>query len=92
MTLDKGKVERGVGHAKQTPLKGKRFESLAEAQAYLDHWEERWADTRIHGTTKPQVSTMFAEEKPFLQSLPIEPFRYYKYGERSVHLDGCVEV
>jgi len=32
----KGKVERSVGHAKQTPLKGLRFESLAEAQAYLD--------------------------------------------------------
>jgi transposase len=29
----KGKVERGVGHAKNTPLKGKRFESLEEAQA-----------------------------------------------------------
>lgn len=40
----KGKVERGVGHAKQTPLKGKRFESLTEAQTYLDHWEERLAD------------------------------------------------
>ena len=88
----KGKVERGVGHAKQTPLKGKRFESLAEAQAYLDHWEERWADTRIHGTTKRQVSIMFAEEKPLLQPLPLEPFRYYQYGDRSVHLDGCVEV
>jgi Integrase core domain len=88
----KGKVERGVGHAKQTPLKGKRFESLAEAQAHLDHWEERWADTRIHGTTKRQVSTMFAEEKPALRPLPIEPFRYYQYGDRSVHLDGCVEV
>ncbi len=24
--------------------------------------------------------------------LPIEPFRYYQYGERTVHLDGCVEV
>jgi transposase len=47
----KGKVESGVGHAKKTPLKGQRFESLDEAQAYLDHWEERWADTRIHGTT-----------------------------------------
>jgi hypothetical protein len=35
---------------------------------------------------------MFAEEKPFLQPLPIEPFRYYQYGERVVHLDGCVEV
>ncbi len=76
----KGKVERGVGHAKQTPLKGKRFESLADAQAYLDHWEERWADTRIHGTTKRQVAVMFAEEKPCLQPLPIEPFRYYQYG------------
>ena len=41
----KGKVERGVGHAKQTPLKGLRFESLEQAQAYLDHWEQRWADT-----------------------------------------------
>jgi transposase len=45
----KGKVERAVGHAKQTPLKGLRFESLEEAQAYLDRWEERWADTRIQG-------------------------------------------
>ena len=36
MTLAKGKVERGVGHAKNTPLKGLRFESLEEAQTYLD--------------------------------------------------------
>src|SRR5881296_3392621 len=88
----KGKVESGVGHAKRTPLKGMRFESLEEAQGYLDRWEERWADTRIHGTTKRQVAAMFAEEKPHLQALPLEPFRYYQYGERVVHLDGCVEV
>jgi transposase len=88
----KGKVEAGVGHAQKTPLKGLRFESLEEAQAYLDRWEERWADTRIHGTTKRQVAAMFAEEKPFLLPLPVEPFRYYQYGERIVHLDGCVEV
>jgi len=88
----KGKVESGVGHAQKTPLRGQRFESLEEAQSYLDHWEQRWADTRIHGTTKRQVSAMFAEEKPFLQPLPLEPFRYYQYGERVVHLDGCVEV
>jgi transposase len=88
----KGKVESGVGHAKRTPLKGVRFESLEQAQAYLDRWEERWADTRIHGTTKRQVTVMFAEEKPALGALPIEPFRYYRYGERTVNLDGCVEV
>jgi hypothetical protein len=35
---------------------------------------------------------MLAEEKPHLQALPLEPCRYYQYGERTVHLDGCVEV
>ncbi len=88
----KGKVERSVGHAKNTPLKGLRFESLADAQAYLDRWEQNWADTRIHGTTKRQVAIMFAEEKPALLPLPLEPFRHYQFGERRVNLDGCVEV
>lgn len=87
----KGKVEAGVGHA-QKKLQGLRFETLEEAQAYLDRWEERWADTRIHGTTKRQVAEMFAEEKPALGELPLEPFRYYRFGKRTVSLDGCVEV
>lgn len=88
----KGKVESGVGHAQATPLKGLRFETLEQAQAYLDRWETRWADTRIHGTTKRQVAAMFAEERPALGPLPLEPFRYYRFGDRTVHLDGCVEV
>jgi transposase len=88
----KGKVEAGVGHAKKTPLRGLRFERLEEAQAYLDRWEAHWADTRIHGTTKRQVAVMFAEEQPALGALPLEPFRYYRFGVRTVHLDGCVEV
>jgi transposase len=88
----KGKVEAGVGHAKKTPLKGLRFETIEAAQAYLDRWEAHWADTRIHGTTKRQVAMMFAEERPALGPLPLEPFRYYRFGDRTVHLDGCVEV
>jgi transposase len=88
----KGKVESAVGHAQRTPLKGKRFESLEEAQTYLDRWESNCADTRIHGTTKRQVAAMFAEEKPALLPLPLEPFRFYQHGQRVVHLDGCVEV
>ena len=87
----KGKVERSVDHA-QRALRGLRFEHPDAAQAYLDRWEERWADTRIHGTTKRQVATMFKEEKPHLQPLPLEPFRFYRFGRRTVHLDGAVEV
>ena len=88
----KGKVERSIGYAQATALRGMRFESMEQAQAYLDRWTERWADTRIHGTTKRQVARMFAEERPHLKPLPAEPFRYYQHGTRTVHLDGCVEV
>src|SRR6266446_3333238 len=35
---------------------------------------------------------MFSEERPALLPLPLEPFRYHRYSERTVHLDGCVEV
>ena len=87
----KGKVESGVGHAKQI-LKGLRFDTIEEAQAYLDRWEERWADTRIHGTTKRQVAAMFEEERPHLLPLPLEPFRYWQRGTRPVDFYGCVEV
>jgi transposase len=88
----KGKVEAGIGHTQKTPLRGLRFETLEAAQAYLDRWDAHWADTRIHGTTKRQVAAMFAEEQPALGALPLEPFRYYRFGVRTVHLDGCVEV
>jgi hypothetical protein len=34
-------LRRRHGHAQGTPLEGLRFETLAAAQAYLDHWETR---------------------------------------------------
>lgn len=88
----KGKVESSIGFAQKTPLAGLRFESLEEAQRYIDQWTERWADTRIHGTCKRQVAEMFAEERSSLLPLPAEPFRYFQYAVRVVHLDGCIEV
>ena len=87
----KGKVESAIGHT-QAALKGLRFETLEAAQAYLDRWDARWADTRFHGTTKRQVAAMFVEERPALRPLPVEPFRYYQFGRRTVHLDNCIEV
>ena len=52
----KGKVESAVGHAKNTPLKGQRFESLEQAQAYLDRWETNWAvNMAIQESQSPEV-------------------------------------
>jgi len=69
-----------------------RFETIEEAQASLDHWDTRWADTRIHGTPKRQVAAMCAEEQPALQPLPLEACRSCRFGVRTVHLEGGVEV
>lgn len=88
----KGKVESEVGYTQDTALKGRRFESIEEQNAHLDHWDERWAMTRIHGTTKRQVRAMFDEEQPFLQPLPPIRFEYYRVGERTVHFDGFIEI
>ena len=65
---------------------------MEDAQAYLCRWKERWVDSRIHGTTKRQVAAVFSEERPALLPLPPEPFRYYRFGQRTVHLGACVEV
>jgi hypothetical protein len=35
---------------------------------------------------------MFTEERAALGPLPVERFRYHRYGQRTLHLDGCVEV
>lgn len=88
----KGKVERAVAYAQDTALKGKRFENLETAQKYLDDWASRWADTRIHGTTKRQVRAAFDEEKPALQALPPQRFAYYDFCVRTVRLNERVEV
>jgi transposase len=88
----KGKVESAVGYTQSTALKGLRFESIDDQNAHLFRWNDRWAATRIHGTTKRQVRVMFEEEKPFLQPSPPTRFEYYRVGERTVHFDGFIEV
>jgi len=74
-------------------LAGKQFESLAAQNLYLAHWESTVADTRIHGTTRQQVSRHFLHvEKPALRPLPAGLFPGFNEAPRKVHRDGYVEV
>jgi transposase len=88
----KGSVENAIQHTQSTALKGKRFESLEAQNDYLRHWEERWAARRIHGRAKRQVEEMFQEERPYLKPLPLEGFRYFTEGTRTVQDDTTVQV
>lgn len=89
----KGKVERGVDYVQENALKGRTFESLAQQNAHLDHWEKTVADTRIHGTTKKHVRVAFENtEKPCLSPLPKDRFPFYDEAQRKVSRDGHIAV
>ena len=88
----KGSVENAIQHTQATALKGKRFESIEAQNAYLMHWEEKWAALRIHGRAKRQVEEMFQEERAHLKPLPLEGFRYFEEGTRTVQDDSTVQV
>lgn len=90
----KGKVEAGVKYTQNNALKGRRFESLEEQNTFLRHWNQTPAAAgRIHGTTKKQVWQLFHDgERQHLLPLPAEAFQFFEVAERSVHIDGHIEV
>lgn len=88
----KGKVEAGVDYVQENALKGRSFKSLAEQNEFLDQWESRVADKRIHGTVRQQVAALFEkQEKLVLRPLPAEIFPSFHEAKRCVHRDGYVE-
>lgn len=90
---ENGKQERSGGYVKDNALKGRQFDSLAEHNAFLRHWNRTVARLRIHGTTRRQVWTHFQQvEQPALQALAPTAFPMFKTGLRTVHADGHVEV
>jgi len=88
----KGTVESAIQHTQSTALKGRKFETIDAQNAWLAHWEERWAAPRIHGRKKRQVLAMFAEEQAYLKPLPAQRFRYFKQETRTVDDAGLVQV
>jgi transposase len=88
----KGSVESAIRHTQSTALKGRKFNSIEDQNAWLAHWEERWAAPRIHGRKKRQVTQMFLEEKPHLQPLPLQGFQFFTQETRTVDDSGLVQV
>jgi transposase len=73
----KGKVEAGVKYVQANALKGRTFGSVNEQNRFLKEWERSTADTRIHGTTRKQVSKVFEEvERESLLPLPVNDFPF----------------
>ena len=55
-------VKRFVGRTRVR--QPEQFDRLREQNDYLEHWERKWAASRIHGAERRQVQAMFEEERP----------------------------
>jgi transposase len=89
----KGKIEAGVKYVKNNALKARCFDTLEAQNEFLHDWETRIADTRIHGTTKRHVRTVFdTSERPALLPVPRDRFADFRESRRKVNRDGHVEV
>jgi transposase len=90
---EQGVEERAGGYVKSNALKGRRFQSLEEMNAFLRRWNRQIAALRIHGSTRRQVLAHFLEvERPALQPVPPGSFPLFELGTRVVHPDGYIEV
>jgi hypothetical protein len=82
----KGRVESGVKYVKNSFVPLRTFRSLGDANFQLHQWIMETAGNRIHGTTRSQPLTLFAEsEKPFLKPLPDVPVEMAAWCQVKVH-------
>ena len=74
----KGTVENAIGHTQATALKGRRFETIEEQNAFLEHWE-----TQVGGLAHPRQRSAARcrpcsrRSAPHLQPLPLQGMQYF---------------
>ena len=87
----KGKTERPFWYVEQNLLNGRTFSSLEEFKEVLAWWTPERAMRRPHPRTDRPLAEMLAEERPFLQPLPVRPYDTREVVIRLVDTYGFVQ-
>jgi transposase len=85
----KGKVERAVLYLRDSFIKGREFENLADLRQQGFHWQEETANQRVHATTKEKPCELFKSE----QLIPLGQVAEYRVAakvSRKVSAEGFV--
>jgi transposase len=88
----KGKVERPFRYIREDFFLGRSFRNRDDLNGQFRQWLDQVANARVHATTHRVVSEHFAEERPWLRSLPAGPFQAVLRLERRITKDGMVSV
>nr|MBC8360355.1 IS21 family transposase [Candidatus Desulfatibia profunda] len=71
---EKGRVENGVGYVKKNFLAGLHIPDFSAIGPAARNWLDTIANVRIHGETRQKPLDLVEKERPFLNSLPANPF------------------
>ncbi|MGE4085196.1 MAG: IS21 family transposase [Vicinamibacterales bacterium] len=74
-TQTKGKVERPVRYVRGNFVYGRMFLGDADLEQQCQHWLDRVANVRVHGTTRERPRLRFDREERWLLQ-PLAPRRY----------------
>jgi len=85
----KGKVERAVLYLRDSFLKGREFENLADLRQQGFHWQEETANLRVHATTKEKPCELFKSEK-LIPLAHVTEYRLAAKVSRKVSAEGFV--
>lgn len=87
---EKGRVENAVGYVKKNFLAGLDLPSFAAVNPAACVWRDTVANVRLHGQTHRKPLDLFAEEKPRLRPLPVQP--YDCAVVRPISANACCQV
>ncbi len=85
----KGKVERAVLYLRDSFIKGREFENLADLRQQGFHWQEQTANRRVHATTGKKPSELFKNER-LIPMANITEYRLAAKVSRKVSAEGFV--
>lgn len=86
----KGKVERPFSYLEKNLLNGRSFTSLEHLNQVTSQWLENTADVRLHQQTKRRPIDLYQQEKPYLLSLPAQPYDTAQVLYRTVNSEGHI--
>jgi transposase len=85
------KIERPFYYLEKSFLNGRRFNNLQDLQQQLQQWLLGVNDQRLHRTTGKTPVSLYQEEYPFLQPLPLKHYDTALTGYRVVNNESCIE-
>jgi transposase len=88
----KGKVERPFRYIREDFFLGRSFRNRDDLNSQFRQWLDQVANVRVHATTHRVVREHFAEEQPWLTTLPAGPFQAVLRLERRITKDGMVSI